>query len=87
MKFNQYRNEKASKLLGIIRYSILRIPQITNAIKTFIFSRLDYITMSNIVSKTEHGKEDNSGRNIINEVIGGLPLSKDTFYISWEYGG
>jgi hypothetical protein len=82
MRFKNQRIMNIRKILYRIRFSGLKITQVIHAIKTFIEPRLNYSMMNRVVSKTELNKLDGHIRKIINEMIGGPPLSKDMFYSS-----
>jgi hypothetical protein len=87
MRFNNSKIEGIKKILVRICRSGLKITQILHAIKTFIVPKLDYCFMNSLVSLVEIGKLDAFIRKLINDLVGGSPLSKDLFYTSAKCGG
>jgi hypothetical protein len=76
-------HQKATKLAE----SGLKITQIIAAIKTFVLPMSEYLLRHSNVSKTKLQNLDNDFRKLINKQLGGLPVTRETFYISAKDGG
>jgi hypothetical protein len=70
--------QKATK----IAESDLKITQIISAIKTFVLPMSEYLLRHSNITKTKLQNLDNYFRKLINKKLGGLPVTKETFYIS-----
>jgi hypothetical protein len=57
----------------------LKISQIIDAIKRFVFPRLYDTMMGSVVNKAKLAGLDKIIRNIINDLVGSPSLSKDLF--------
>jgi hypothetical protein len=76
-------HHKATK----IAESGLKITQIIAAIKTFVLPMSEYLLRHSNVSKTKLNSLDGYFRKLINKQLGGLPVTKETFYIPAKEGG
>jgi nucleoid DNA-binding protein len=71
----------------IIAQSGLKTSQVIDAIKTFIIPMAEFLLRHSNVSLTKLGSLDNYLRKLINNKIGGLKVTKDTFYLRARDGG
>jgi hypothetical protein len=65
----------------------LKITQLIAGIKTFVLPIAEFLLRHTCVSKTSLSRLDTYFRKLVNGAIGGIPLTKETFYLQAKDGG
>jgi hypothetical protein len=87
MKWCENQLIKLRTKATIIAESGLKISQAIDAIKTFIIPMVEFLHRHRNISLTKLASLDNYLRKLINNKIGGLKVTKDTFYLRARDGG
>jgi hypothetical protein len=87
MKWCENQLIKMRTKATIIAESGLKTSQVIDAIKTFIIPMAEFLLRHSNVSLIKLGSLDDYLRPLINIKLGGLEVTKDTFYLRARDGG